>query len=57
MQVRLANDAIEYLQDFKLNISFLNEMVYASAIVITLAVITHKTNCFKKPKEKLGKQI
>ena len=42
--------------DFKLNLTLINKIIYATAKVISLVAITHKQNSFKHPKWKLKMQ-
>ena len=50
MLIRLANYGIkDILIDFNLNLTLLNEIIYAVAPVIRPVAITHKENNFKLP--------
>ena len=53
MQIKVANYAIDLLQDVKPNITLLNEILYTTATVISPVTITHKQSNFKPPKWKL----
>ena len=54
MQKKLANCAKQNFHlDFKLNLTILNEIIYATATVISRLIKTHKQNSFKQPKWKL----
>ena len=50
MLIKLANSAIEDLQDFKPNLMLLNEIIYVTATVINPVIITHEQNSFKQSK-------
>ena len=46
----------EVLQDFKTNLTLLDEIIYAIATVINPVTITHKQNSFKQLKWRIGMQ-
>ena len=54
MQIKLTNYVIENLQDFKLNLTLLNEIVYATATVLSPVAVTYKQNLFQVPRWKLS---
>ena len=57
MRISLANYAIEdLLQDFRQNLTLLNEIMYAIAIVKGPVAKTYKQNSFKQPIRKLRTQ-
>ena len=57
MRMKVVNYVTEdILQDFKPNLTLLNEIIYANVTVISTVTIKHKQNSFKQPKWKLRRQ-
>ena len=41
IQINLANQVLDLLHDFELNLTLLNEMIYATATVTNQVTVTH----------------
>ena len=52
MQKKLADDAIDLLEYFKQNLTLLNEIIWATATISSLVIVTHEQNC--NPNENEG---